>query len=218
MHIATLFKYNFFQYVWLFIGGCYSGYIVETIWCFLRNGFIESRKSLVLGHLSVAYGMGVVLLTMLLVNLQDASWWKIFWVAFLSGTVVEYICSWGQETFFGSVAWDYSNVPFNINGRVCVLYSLFWGVLGIFWAKIMIPCFTKIFDRVQVPHERMIIYAFLAFFIFDCILSASAAVRMNQREAGVAANTRIEQYLDKTYPDEKMRKIYANSKSVDDAV
>lgn len=74
--VKLIFKYNFFQYVWIFIAGCYLGYAVETIWCLIRNGYIESRKSLVLGHLSVAYGMGAVLLTLLLVNFEKAPLWK----------------------------------------------------------------------------------------------------------------------------------------------
>ena len=94
-------KFNFYQYVWIFIAGCYLGYGVETIWCLIRNGFIESRKSLVLGHLSIAYGMGAVLLTLLLVRFQNESVWKIFLVAFASGTVVEYIAHWGRRSASG---------------------------------------------------------------------------------------------------------------------
>ena len=90
-------SFNFFQYVWIFIAGCYSGYIIETLWCLIRHGYIESRKSLVLGHLSVAYGMGAGLLTLVLIRFQNASVWKIFLIAFLTGTVTEYICSLGQE-------------------------------------------------------------------------------------------------------------------------
>ena len=150
-------SFNFFQYVWIFIAGCYSGYIIETLWCLIRHGYIESRKSLVLGHLSVAYGMGAVLLTLVLIRFQNASVWKIFLIAFLTGTVTEYICSLGQEICFGTVAWDYSNVPLNINGRVCLLYSLFWGVLGVFWVKAIIPLMNKIFTAVNLPYEKIIV-------------------------------------------------------------
>ena len=208
------FKYSFFQYVWIFIAGCYIGYGVETIWCLIKHGFIESRKSLVLGHLSVAYGMGALLLTLILVNFEKAPLWKTFLISFLSGTVVEYICSWGQETFFHSVAWDYSHLPLNINGRVCLLYSLFWGVLGIFWVKIIIPLFTKVFDKVHIPFEKVIIFGFLAFFVFDAFLSATAAVRMNERKTEEAPSNRYEQFLDERYDDETMRGIYANSKDI----
>ncbi|MBO4339557.1 MAG: putative ABC transporter permease [Clostridia bacterium] len=213
--VKSIFKYNFFQYVWIFIAGCYLGYAVETIWCLIRNGYIESRKSLVLGHLSVAYGMGAVLLTLLLVNFEKAPLWKTFLVSFVSGTLVEYICSWGQETFFHSVAWDYSHLPLNINGRVCLLYSIFWGFLGVVWVKAVIPALSKIFDKVHIPYEKYLIYSFLAFFLFDALLSASAAVRMNQRQNGIKANNVYEEYLDGHFDDEKMRSIYANSVRTD---
>lgn len=205
-------NFTFFQYVWIFIAGCYSGFLVETLWCLIKNGYIESRKSLVLGHLSVAYGMGAVLLTLILVRFQQAKLWKIFLIAFVSGTVTEYICSLGQEICFGTVAWDYSHLPLNINGRVCLLYSLFWGVLGVVWVKAVIPLMRKIFDRVHLPFEKVIIWAFIAFFVFDCALSASAALRMNERAQGIAASNKVEQFLDTYYPDDKMNQIYANSR------
>lgn len=115
----------FNKIVWIFLICCVCGFIVETIWCLIRHGYIESRKSLVYGPLSVAYGIGGVILTLALYKLKNSSNIKIFITAFVVGTATEYICSLGQEIVFGSVAWDYSNVPLNINGRVCLLYSLF---------------------------------------------------------------------------------------------
>jgi len=208
-------SFNFYQYIWIFIMGCYAGYGIETLWCLIKNGYIESRKSLVLGHLSVAYGMGAVLLTIILVNFEHSQLWKVFLIAFLSGTVVEYICSWGQETFFHTVAWDYSHLPLNINGRVCLLYSLFWGILGVAWVKLMIPLFTYIFEKVNIPFAHVIICGFVAFFIFDAALSASAGIRMNQRKEGIEPRNRYEQFLDTHYDDETMHKIYANSVNAD---
>ena len=124
-------KFSFYQYVWIFISGCYLGYGVETLWCLIKLGYIESRKSLVLGHLSVAYGMGAVLLTLLLVHFQNSSAWKIFLVAFVSGTVVEYICSLGQEICFGSglqpssAKYKRQSVPF-----VLTFLGSAWVILG----------------------------------------------------------------------------------------
>ena len=208
-------KFNFYQYIWIFISGCYIGYGVETLWCLIKHGFIESRKSLVIGHLSVAYGMGAVLLTLILVHFQNAKLWKIFAIAFLSGTITEYICSLGQEILFGSVAWDYSHLPLNINGRVCLIYSLFWGVLGVVWVKLVIPLLNKCFEKIHIPHEKAIIWAFIAFFVFDGVLSASAALRMNERAQGAEPSNRVESFLDKHYDDTTMRNIYANSEKVE---
>ena len=213
---ANQIKFCFNNYVLLFIVSSLLGFAVETLWCFLKNGYIESRKSLVLGHMSIAYGMGAVLLTLILVRFQSASALKIFLVSFVTGTVTEYICSLGQEIIFGSVAWDYSHLPLNINGRVCLLYSVFWGVLGLAWTKFVIPFMGKAFSGIHIPYENVLVGIFLVYFAFNCTLSAGAALRMNERDAGKAPSNSVEQFFDNHYPDEKMHRIYANSRNVED--
>lgn len=205
---------TFYKYVYIFAACCVVGFTVETLWCLIKNGHIESRKSLVYGPLSVAYGMGGVLLTLVLSRFAAASLGKVFLISFLVGTVAEYICSLGQEIVFGSVAWDYSHLPLNINGRVCLLYSLFWGALGVFWVKAVLPLTDRLVSLVPFKASAVIVWAFVAFFVFDSVLSAAA--RMNQRKQNVPASNKIEVFLDEHFNDERMHKIYANSKDVNE--
>ncbi|MGN0536041.1 MAG: putative ABC transporter permease [Eubacterium sp.] len=205
----------FEKLVWIFLICCVTGFIVETIWCFIRHGYIESRKSLVYGPLSVAYGMGGVILSLALYKLRNAKLPKIFLVSFIVGTVTEYICSLGQEIVFGSVAWDYSNVPLNINGRVCLLYSLFWGVLGILWVKVLYPLMSKMIEKMPVNLGKILTWAFIIFFVFDSFISASAAIRMDNRDMGKPPTNQFEVFLDNRFDDERMQKIYANSKDIE---
>lgn len=207
-------KLTFNKTVWIFFISCEVGWLVETIWCFIRHGYIESRQSLVYSHLSVAYGMGAVVLTLVLYKLKDSKLSTIFLASYLAGTVTEYICSLGQEILFGSVAWDYSNVPLNINGRVCLLYSLFWGVLGVFWIKVVYPLMSKLVDKIPIKFSKIFVCLFIVFFVFDCALSASAAFRMDRRDAGIPASNAFSQYLDTHFDDERMHEIYANSQTV----
>ena len=58
-------------------------------------------------------------------------------------------------------------------------------------------------------------WAFIAFFIFDSVISAAAGLRMDKRSQGLEAKNSIEIYLDKHFDDERMHKIYANSKEVE---
>lgn len=200
--------------VMIFLVACLVGYGVEEIWCLIRNGYFESRHSLIYGPLSVLYGMGAVLLTLSLYKIKDKKWYTIFLTSFVVCSVAEYIASLGQEICFGSVAWDYSNVPLNINGRVCLLYSLFWGVLGLAWIKGIYPHLSHMIDMIPKDITRYICIGFTIFFIFDCVISASAAARMDQRKNNVPARNKIEVFLDEHYTDERMRQIYANSKDV----
>lgn len=207
---------TFYKYVYIFLICCVVGFAVETLWCLLKNGYIESRKSLVYGPLSVAYGMGGVLLTAALSKFRDSSLWKVFLVSFVVGTIAEYICSLGQEIVFGSVAWDYSHLPLNINGRVCLLYSLFWGILGITWVKLIMPLTDKLIAFIPMKLNGILVWAFIAFFIFDAGLSAVAALRWNERKEGLEPSNRMEVFLDKHFPDDRMKSIYANSRDVDE--
>ncbi len=207
-------KLTFNELVWIFFISCEVGWAVETLWCYIKHGYIESRQSLVYSHLSVAYGMGAVILTLVLFKLRKSKLITVFLVSFLAGTVTEYICSLGQEILFGSVAWDYSNVPLNINGRVCLLYSLFWGVLGIAWIKGIYPFLSKLVSKIPKNFSKIFVICFIIFFVFDSALSGAAAFRMDRRAEGIEASNVIEQYLDNHLDDERMHKIYANSKDV----
>lgn len=205
---------SFSKFVWIFAACCVVGFTVETIWCFIRHGYIESRKSLVYGPLSVAYGIGGILLTAVLNRFRTSSLPKIFIISFVVGTVAEYICSLGQEIVFGSVAWDYSELPLNINGRVCLLYSIFWGVLGIGWVKLILPFFEKIIGKIPVRLNNVLVIAFVIFFVYDACLSALAGLRMDERKIDPVPSNRVEKYLDENFGDERMREIYANSEDV----
>ncbi len=207
-------KPRYHKYFYIFVVCCVVGFIIETLWCFFKNGYWESRKSLVYGPFSVAYGMGGVLLTLVLNKFKTSSYPKIFLISFLTGTITEYICSLGQEIVFGSVAWDYSHLPLNINGRVCLLYSLFWGALGILWVKIIMPLFDKLTDKIPFKISRVLVVGLTAFLIFDAVISASAAIRMNERGKCLEPSNYFEVFLDARFPDERMEKIYANSQEV----
>lgn len=208
-------RLSFEKLVWIFFISCEVGYLVETVWCLVKNGYIESRKSLVYGHLSVAYGLGALVITLVLYRLQNSRLTTIFLTSFVAGTVTEYICSLGQEILFGSVAWDYSHLPLNINGRVCLIYSLFWGFLGIGWIKFIYPLLSKFVEKIPKSFSKIFVICFVIFFVFDCMLSGAAAFRMDQRSAGVPATNIISQYLDNHFDDSRMHQIYANSKDVE---
>ena len=99
--------HTFYKYVYIFIVCCVVGFSVETLWCLIRHGYIESRKSLVYGPLSVAYGMGGVLLTAVLSKFTDAPLWKVFVISFIVGSVALFnflgcVGRWLGKAYFAS--------------------------------------------------------------------------------------------------------------------
>ena len=76
------------------------------------------------------------------------------------------------------------------------------------------PMSDKLISLIPPNVDKILVWAFVAFFVFDAGLSAAAALRMNEREKGAEASNRIEIFLDEHFDDERMHKIYANSKEV----
>ena len=129
---------------------------------------------------------------------------------FMTGSVVEYACSYFQEMFFGSTSWDYSNIPLNLNGRICLLYSIFWGFLGVFWIKSVYPRFSIWVLKIPNRIGKILVWILLFFLLFDAAISSIAVFRWSERRDGKAASNAIERIVDERFPDSRMQRIYPN--------
>lgn len=175
------------------------------------NGYIESRQGLVWGPFSPIYGVGAAVLAICLYRFRNRSSIYSFIGGFLTGSVVEYICSWLQETLFGSTSWDYSHMPLNINGRICLVYSIFWGFLGIFWIKSIYPRLSVWILKIPNKVGKILVWILLVFMVLNCIVSALAVYRWSEREQGIAQpSNAIEAFMDRHFPNDRMWSIYAN--------
>ena len=193
----------------LFVGS-FAGVVIELLWCFVRHGYFESRSGLVYGPFNLVYGMGALCLSLVLYSYRNRSAIYSFIGGFVTGSVVEYACSFFQEMLFGSTSWDYSSVPLNINGRICLLYSIFWGFLGVFWIKSIYPRFSVWVLKIPNRIGKILVWILLVFMIFNSIVSALAVYRWSERIDGKEASNTIERVLDERFTDERMERIYPN--------
>ena len=183
---------------------------MEMIWCFIRYGFVESRAGLVYGPFNLLYGAGAVLLTLALYQYRNRGYIWSFLGGFLVGSALEYVCSWGQEALLGSRSWDYSAMPLNINGRVCLMYSTFWGLLGIIWIKDLYPRMAKWILKIPNRWGRPLTWALTAFLILNALVSCVAVGRWAERVAGQHAANAFEEFIDQRFPDERLERIFPN--------
>lgn len=190
--------------------GSFAGVVVELLWCLIINGYLESRSGLVYGPFNLLYGAGAVVLTVCLYRFRNRSGWISFLGGMIVGTVVEYVCSWGQEMIFGSRSWDYSTMPFNINGRVCLLYSVFWGFLGILWIKDLYPRMAKWILKIPNKPGKIITVVLTIFLAWNSVVSLAAVHRWTERLQNQPASNAVEQLLDERFPNERLERIYAN--------
>ncbi len=190
--------------------GSFLGVVLEMLWCLLKNGYIESRAALVFGPFNLLYGVGAVVLTVTLYRFRNSGKFASFFGGMIVGGVVEYLCSFFQELFFGSRSWDYSSKPFNINGRVCLLYCVFWGVLGVLWVKSIYPCLASMMLKIPDRFGKTMTWVLVAFFFANAVITLIAVWRWSARIDGVAASNSFLEFIDARFNDEFMRSVFAN--------
>ena len=203
---------GFYKLFWLFLIGAFVGDLIETVFVWGTSGVLMSRSSLLYGPFSVVWGLGAAILTVVLRGLMDKSDRYIFVGGALMGGVYEYMCSVVTEKLFGKVFWDYSKIPFNLNGRINLLYCVFWGTAAVVWVKEVYPRISALIEKIPMKVGKVLTWVLVVLLAVDVALSCMALGRMDQREKGIPATNAVQQFLDEQYPDEYLTQRYQNMK------
>ena len=199
---------------WIFLIGSILGYGIEMVVGLVQNGHFVSRQGLLFGPFIQVYGVGLVTYYLVISNIKRKSYIKIFFITMLLGGIVEYIFSYFQETWFGTVSWDYSNLLFNIHGRTSLLHCLYWGIGGVLFVKFILPFINYLKEWCKNTNFKCVTAFLVLFIIFDIIISGMAGTRQLERKNNIEANGYIDNFFDEYYPDSKLEQIYSNAKTV----
>ena len=225
-----IFGYSFWQVLEYFIIYIVLGCIIETLYGLLTKGVIESRQSMLYGPFCCIYGLGAICLLCIPKSAKKNNW-TLFIAGFIIGSVLEYIVSMVGEVIFNIKWWDYSNFPLNINGRICVYFSIFWGILTICLNKVINPTVDKLLAKVPIKVLHILTAIIIVFMAFDFIISSFALKMFETRVIynynldvrGVEDyyedylhiyqnNPGLKEFVDKLFSDEKMLKTFPNIK------
>ena len=116
------------QLLWRFWIYSFFGFLLETAFAVVTHAERQGRKCRLLLPLCPVYGLGVLAVLALPVALTDSFWELALWGG-LTATAVEYAVHWWYQQALGVFFWDYSAVPGNLRGRVCLPFSAVWAVL-----------------------------------------------------------------------------------------
>ncbi len=210
----TIFGFSIWRLIAYFIIYSVLGFVIETAFGAVTKGVIESRKSFLYGPFCAIYGLGAVVMILCLQPFKKNNN-TLFWGGFVVGSVIEYLVSLIGELIFHVIWWDYSDMPLNINGRVCVYFSIFWGLLGIYLVSYINPKIDKLinFIKRKISDKALKIIEMITavFLIVDCLLTAYALkafyIRMVKLHNINIGNVEM---IDKEYD-----KMYGNKKKSD---
>lgn len=214
-----------------FIIYSFLGFIVETIYGMLTKGVIESRQGCLYGPFCCIYGLGAAVMIPGLQKFKKSNW-GLFIAGAIEGSIVEYVISWVGEMVFQIKWWDYSNLPFNINGRICIIFAIFWGLLALVLMRFINPYIDKIIDKTPKKVFNIATISLTIFLIFDLLITSFGLKVFHTRlvkehNLEIKANSSlilnediledevIKVLSDKIFTDEKMLKTFPNIKFED---
>lgn len=135
-------------YVIWFILFSFLGWVWETIFCSITKHHFQNRGFL-FGPICPIYGASALLFIAVMAVIPESTpVWGLFLIFALGSAVVEFLTSWYLEKRFHARWWDYSNVPLNIQGRICLPATIGFGAAGLAGAKYLIPLLAQVSDRI----------------------------------------------------------------------
>lgn len=191
------------------------GYIIETIFGIITKGVWESRQSFLYGPFCAIYGLGAVIMILALQNFSQNNN-RLFFGGFIVGSIVEYVVSWIGEVILNVKWWDYSNMPLNLNGRICVFFSIFWGLLAIYLMSYINPRIDRLIEwiksKIKINKLKVITILTTAFLFIDFILTGVALEyfivrKVHENNLPVVNKEQIDMVYEKIYGDEKTSKF-----------
>ena len=168
--------YELFLYFFIYsvIGWC-----TEMFYCRLGQGKWVDRGFLY-GPYCPIYGFGGLIV---LIFLEPFANNKIivFLLAMILTTLLEYVTSFIMEKLFDAKWWDYSEMPFNINGRVCLLNSILFGLLGLIITYIIHPHVENLVNYIPNNYIQYIVLLLVIILSVDFTFTLNSLLNFKDR-------------------------------------
>lgn len=163
-----------FFFIYSFLGWCTEvAFAGGKEHRFVNRGFLN-------GPVCPIYGSGVSAVIVLLTPFQN-NLIVLYILSVVLVTVLEGLTGWAMDKIFHNKWWDYSNMPLNIGGYVCLLFSLIWGVACVAIMKLIHPLVAKGVDFLPRPLGWVLIVGFSILLIVDTCVTSSAIFKFNQK-------------------------------------
>lgn len=155
-------------FLYAFIGWC-----LETIYSLLVLGHFTKRGFL-FGPICPIYGFGAILMILFIGKYKKNSL-KLFFASAILFSAFEYFVGFALDAIFAAKWWDYTYDFFNLNGRISILYTIFWGLAGLLFINNIHPFFSKKIEKSisSIPTYilKILIYLLPICLVADTVLS-----------------------------------------------
>lgn len=188
---------TYYEIASYFIIYSFIGWCVEVIYHAVKVGKVINRGFLC-GPVCPVYGFGILAVFAMtksvlpsLANMSESRLTEgdrlsevliVFLCCMILATAVELAAGWILDMAFHARWWDYSKEPFNLNGYICLRFSMIWGAAGVFVVRIIQPVMENA-SAYQLPEKYgwPLLAAAYAVYLFDFIVTVMIVAGMNKQ-------------------------------------
>ena len=166
------------RYIMLFFIYSIIGFFVETIFCWIKTKKIMDRGFLIGPYLPI-YGFGALISIIYLTQYKE-NIFTVFLLGMIICSTLEYVTSFIMEKMFKARWWDYTNKPFNLNGRICGENSLLFGIASVLVIYLSEPLFDKLLNKINTTLLFFITIILAIILVIDLIMSFNVITKVRK--------------------------------------
>lgn len=126
------------DHIWYWFAYSFLGYCLEKLFAAATRSSHRLRRCFVFLPLCPVYGFAMVTILLLGAEKLPGAWEQIL-LGMFAATAMEYAVHWGYERLFQVQFWDYSSTKCDVNGRICLPFSICWGILSMLAVRYVQP-------------------------------------------------------------------------------
>lgn len=154
----------------------FLGWYFEVTYAFTQKGCFVNRGFLY-GPFCPIYGFGITIIVVCLAPFKS-NLLLLFVMSTILTSALEYITGYMLERFFNAKWWDYTDNKFNIKGRICLSFSIIWGIASVLVILLVHPIIEFL---VYAFSNKVLFYLYLAaliYFIFDFMFTIISLIKL----------------------------------------
>ena len=200
---AITYSYSLTQWILFFFWYCILGWIWECLfvsvkrawknkkWEFVNRGFLR-------GPVIPIYGFAAITILLATIQVRENTI-AIYVLGALTATLFELVTGTVMERLFKVKYWDYSDMPLNYHGHICLFVSLFWGAFSVLLVRVIhVPVENLL---MQVPSFLCEAFAFalMAIFAYDTTTSFNEAMDLREVLESLSENNETVKRLERRF-------------------
>ena len=200
---AITYSYSLTQWILFFFWYCFLGWIWECLfvsvkrawknkkWEFVNRGFLR-------GPVIPIYGFAAITILLATIQVRENTI-AIYVLGALTATLFEMVTGTVMERLFKVKYWDYSDMPLNYHGHICLFVSLFWGAFSVLLVRIIHVPVENLLMQIPSFLCEAFAFMFMAIFAYDTTVSFNEAMDLREVLESLSENNETVKRLERRF-------------------